>query len=797
MQRFPHLALALLLPLSLSSLVFESASAASPVPPGHVETHPIVMQQAAIAVANAKVGTLKPFQAPALRMPAVGGSGSLQREVFGFGLASSLNDPTIGYTSWDFSLLTTVAFFGLHINDDGSMASDSGMSVWNSSILNGLLTTAHAHATKVVLTIVLQDFASGTPHMCAGLINRVTTVSQTVAQVAAKGVDGVNVDYEGLNGTCSNGVSARAMMNDFVARLRAALPGGSYLSVDTYASSATDPIGFFDIGGLNNYVDSFFVMAYDLEYSNYAHPPLSCSGFCLGPTAPLAGYYYNDTNTAAEYAATVPSNKVILGVPYYGRKACVSALGPNSSPTGAVTADGYLDASTEAVDPQVLANSYSAHRDANDPAGQERWDLWWNTTLSCARELYWDDVASISQKYDLVRRDNLRGVGIWTLNYGGGSPELWSAINTYFACPVAMTLAATQTTTEFGVPLTVGNCSATSIDVQQYDSTQNHGWYPLTSVPLTKGAGTAVIEGHRGYTYQIRARAHSAAGFTGEWAMGTTTVSSVAGWSHPFMGLYTLDGYGGISADASPPDVTAAYWPGWKIARAAKAFPTLSSEAGLVLDGYGGLHWFGIPVAVTSPAYWPGWDIARDLAILPDGSGGYVLDGYGGLHPFSTGTNAMPPAAVGGPSWPGWDIARKVVIFSDGSGGLVLDGYGGLHPFGIGRPAPAATTGGPYWPAWPIARDVVLVPGTHGGYVLDGYGGLHPFSGASPLNTPAYWPGWDIARSVLLLAGSTLTAPAGYLMDGYGGPHPFGGAPALTTFPYSPGQDLAVSLLGS
>src|SRR3982074_155356 len=81
----------------------------------------------------------------------------LRREIFGFGLASSLSDPTVGYPSWDFSLLSTVAFFGLHVNADGTYANDQGRSVWNSSALTGLLNTAHASGTKVVLTIILQD----------------------------------------------------------------------------------------------------------------------------------------------------------------------------------------------------------------------------------------------------------------------------------------------------------------------------------------------------------------------------------------------------------------------------------------------------------------------------------------------------------------------------------------------------------------------------------------------------------------------------------------------------------------
>src|SRR5579859_5696814 len=115
---------------------------------------------------------------------------ALNREVFGFALGSSLSDPTVGYPSWNFSLLTTVAYFGLHVNDDGTFAGDSDNTIWNSSALTNLVSTAHAHGTKVVLTIILQDFSSGTPHMCAGLAHASTTVTNTVAQIKAKGVDG-------------------------------------------------------------------------------------------------------------------------------------------------------------------------------------------------------------------------------------------------------------------------------------------------------------------------------------------------------------------------------------------------------------------------------------------------------------------------------------------------------------------------------------------------------------------------------------------------------------------------------
>src|SRR5450759_769956 len=421
------------------------AAAAGPTP-NPDPTHPVVMQQAATQVANTKEGPLAPFAAAAPQA-AVGGAGGPQREIFGFGLASSLADPTVGYPSWDFSLLTTVAFFGLHVQDNGTFASDAGANVWNSSQLTGLLSTAHAHGTKVVLTIILQDFSAGTPHMCAGLANSPTTVTNTVAEVKAKGVDGVNVDYEGLNGSCgtSDPSWARHAFTKYITSLRSALPQGSYLSVDTYASSATDPQGFFDIPGLNASVDSFFVMAYDLEYSNYARAPSSCTSFCLGPTAPLSGYYYNDTSTASQYVSVAGASKVILGVPYSASKACVSSGTPNQYPTSGVVSDSYLDASGESSASWVQPGSYAVHRDANDPSGNERWDTWVNTTLNCTRELYWDDTTSLAAKYDLVNADNLRGVGIWNLNYGGGAPELWHLLMTRFTATPWSSLGGTLT----------------------------------------------------------------------------------------------------------------------------------------------------------------------------------------------------------------------------------------------------------------------------------------------------------------------------------------------------------------
>src|SRR3981081_4497380 len=98
---------ALLLVMAFSGLAPGSAAAASPQSMKPDATHPFVMQQAAGGGAAPPTGSPHPFAGPSQR-PAVAGGGGQRREVFGFALASSLGDATVGYPTWNFSLLSTV-----------------------------------------------------------------------------------------------------------------------------------------------------------------------------------------------------------------------------------------------------------------------------------------------------------------------------------------------------------------------------------------------------------------------------------------------------------------------------------------------------------------------------------------------------------------------------------------------------------------------------------------------------------------------------------------------------------------
>jgi len=374
------------------------------------------------------------IQSPPAAAPA---NAILRREVFGFVNASNLGDPSVGYTSWDFRHLSTVAYFGIHVNttDGGLIGNDTGWYVFHSSTMSSFVSTAHANGVRVIVSIIVHDSSTDPNNRtCTSLAPSVsqTTVSETVSEVQKAGIDGVNINYEGQLATCANGVTNRSELVDFARNMRAALPQGDYLSIDTYSGSAEDNQEFFDVTGLAPNVDSMFVMAYDMDWANYASPPLNCASYCFNPVSPLNTYQFNVTKSMQQYTALVSPSKVILGQPLYGSRGCVDGAGPaHQTLRSNYVNTTYIYAST--IGSQTGVSQLTRHRDPSD--GASEWDTWWDSDWNCWREQYFDDVVSLNAKYDVVNSMNLRGVGFFTLDYGGGASELWNLLDIKFATP--------------------------------------------------------------------------------------------------------------------------------------------------------------------------------------------------------------------------------------------------------------------------------------------------------------------------------------------------------------------------
>jgi hypothetical protein len=307
----------------------------------------------------------------------------------------------------------------------------------------------------------------------------------------------------------------------------------------------------------------------------------------------------------------------------------------------------------------------------------------------------------------------------------------------------------------------------------------------MNSRALLKGNGKA--RGSRGRVGVLAALLAVAALTFG--GLGSTQPVTAAAANPGSEGI-VVDGFGGlhvVSYGGTPTISTfnsLDTFPNWDIVRGVALRPpdptsSCASFGGYMLDGFGGLHTFGIngkhpPIRPVGGPYWNGFDIARNMALVPVNphnadsrpAGGFVLDGYGGLHYFTIDASVPKPVITGAPYWPGYDIARGLIVITDPTlpagyrGGYVVDALGGLHPFSVNGQAPEAldVASVSYWPS-PIVRGGTALPGAgvHGGLTLDGLGGLHPFQlGTGPAPTVAQVSGGfynstsDIARGIAM-----------------------------------------------
>ena len=358
---------------------------------------------------------------------AVVSAGGLRREVFGF---LPYWEVSASDTRLDWAKLSTVAYFGvgatatgglLKTNADGS--STVGWSGWTSSKMTSIINDAHAHHTRVVLTV--QSFAWTSSQLATQktLLGSATARSNLARQIAAavraRGADGANLDFEPI---------ASGYADEFTALVRSVraeldkVAKGYQLTFD-----ATGYIGNYPIedataaGG----ADAVFVMGYD--YRSSASSP-------VGSVAPIGGALYDVGDTVRAYTSRIPASKVILGVPYYGRAWSTASNTLNAANTSGAKNGTSVTVLYETARDLTIQNG--RHYDAVEGVA---WTAYkrdnCTTTYGCVsswRELYYDDATALKAKYDLVNSYGLRGAGIWALGYDGARPELYAAIEDKF-----------------------------------------------------------------------------------------------------------------------------------------------------------------------------------------------------------------------------------------------------------------------------------------------------------------------------------------------------------------------------
>jgi hypothetical protein len=317
-------------------------------------------------------------------------------EIFGFAPYWTLPEAS----AFNVSDLTTLAYFSIDVNGDGSInRAGSGWVGYESQDLVDLINRAHEAGDRVVLTTTC--FGQTTLNaLTSNPAAPATLASSLVDLIGAKNLDGVNFDFEG------QGSQDQAGLDRLVSQVSAALHGADprwQVTMDTYASAAGDPGGFYDIAGLARSVDAFFVMAYDMDDSSTP-----------SPTAALTGPGFTDVDALQQYTSVVPPSKVILGVPYYGYDWPTTGPAQGDPATGGPTPVSYA---------QIVSADHPVYW---DPVTQTPWTSYqlgaqWH-------QVWFDDATSLALKAQLADSYHIAGLGVWALGMDGNDPSMIAAL---------------------------------------------------------------------------------------------------------------------------------------------------------------------------------------------------------------------------------------------------------------------------------------------------------------------------------------------------------------------------------
>jgi len=338
-------------------------------------------------------------------------SAGLRKEVFGY-------FPYWFIDRWnlvDYALVSTVAYFSGEAQADGSIGNTHGWPRYpgdpsaGAHVIN-MINAAHGAGVKVVLCIT--NFDGNEIHsIVSDSTHRTTLIQQTLALVEAGGADGVNINFEGIQGISRDAVTdfMKALADTFHTRI----PGSQVSCAPT--DFDTRP-GDWDIAAINQSIDLFFFQGYGYGYRG---SPVTTPVGLLTNT-PFWGSL-NVTTLIDFVLARIPATKVVLGVPHFGYRWPTSSPEAKASTLGQGVAFYYPDA-------LGYVDSYGRQWDALALNPWYRYE-----TSGTWYQGWYDDPESMSYKYQFVWSRDLMGVGMWSLGMDGSNHDIWDVLALYFA----------------------------------------------------------------------------------------------------------------------------------------------------------------------------------------------------------------------------------------------------------------------------------------------------------------------------------------------------------------------------
>jgi spore germination protein YaaH len=238
-------------------------------------------------------------------------------------------------------------------------------------------------------------------------------LTQILAVAALPGVTGIHLDFEVYKSMPDAAVSG---YRDFMARLgrelqRPALPRRPVLSV------------FFPVGGERDLldgkaianVDFVVVQGYDAHWAESE---------TAGPVAPLKGEHKLSWENTLRHVLNVgvPRRKILFSVPYFGYEWPVESDQPRApvTGTGATTTYAPVDAGLLPWIRISVTDRLARYPVKRDPSTGSPFYTY-QTPDGKWYQGWFEDRASLAEKFDFVVRENLCGIAVFPLGYDAGS----------------------------------------------------------------------------------------------------------------------------------------------------------------------------------------------------------------------------------------------------------------------------------------------------------------------------------------------------------------------------------------
>lgn len=335
-------------------------------------------------------------------VPARGSECMLQKVVFGY------HPYWIGnaYLNYQWNLLSDLCYFSYEV--DPATGSPSTIHNW---LTDPVIDSAQAHDVRTHLCATL---FSGHGTFFSNPVSMQTMIDSLIALVQMRNAHGINLDFEAVPAAWGEA------MVDFTVDLAQQYHAIEPECIVSMAMPAVDWNGIFDVTILKEHVGIFFIMGYDYYWNGSSQ---------AGPVSPLysmvGSYNYNLSRSISYYQKQgMPNEKLVVGLPYYGREwATLSGTAP-STITGYGTAYKY----------STIRNGSGG----NYSPDNRKWEMRSFSTYYAYQvnndwmQCFLCEVPDLRYRYRVIQQRNLAGIGIWALGYDDGYPELWQLISDNF-----------------------------------------------------------------------------------------------------------------------------------------------------------------------------------------------------------------------------------------------------------------------------------------------------------------------------------------------------------------------------